>query len=395
MSAQQGSGGMYRIVMVAACPFPYPQGSQVLISQLSAALHSRGHRVNLVTYHWGAGEPPTGLQIQRVPALPGLGPVKAGPSWRKPLLDLLLAHKLVQVVRALDGDVIHTHNVEGLLAALVARRLTGVPVVYHVHNAMGPELHTYFSGRLGRWAGSVAGRWADAHLPRRADQCILLIDDALGYFRQRGVRQVAVVPPGIDFEPGESAPIRKRLGDGPLVVYSGNLDRYQDLDLLLDAFRLVLEARPDSRLVVSTNAQPGKVRAHAREKEIASRTVFLPAGDFGQVRDLLATADVAVSPRQVCLGFPIKILNYMAAGRAIVASEGSARGLRHLENGWVVPNGDAPGMAGAIVALLSDPTLARQLGEGARQTALSEFTWDRATEAIEEIYAQMTRRRQG
>ena len=395
MSAQGGPRARYKIVMVAACPFPYPQGSQVLISQLSTALHHRGHQVSLVTYHWGAGEPPTGLQVQRVATLPGMGPVKAGPSWRKPVLDMLLAHKLLRVVRDQEADVVHTHNVEGLLAALAARRLTGVPVVYHVHNAMGPELHTYFSGRVGRWAGGAAGRWADAHLPRRADQCILLIDDALGYFRQRGVERVAVVPPGIDFEPGESEPIRRKLGKGPLVVYSGNLDRYQDLDLLLDAFRLVLETMPETRLVVSTSAQPGKVSAHAREKEIDAKTVFFPAHDFDQVRDLLAAADVAVCPRQVCLGFPIKILNYMAAGRAIVASQGSARGLRHGENGWVVPNGDARGMAAAIVALLDDPDLARRLGEGARQSARSEYNWNRVTAAIEKIYAQTTARRQG
>jgi glycosyltransferase involved in cell wall biosynthesis len=393
MSGHLNPGKSYRIVMVAACPFPFPQGSQVLISQLSETLHGRGHHIDLVTYHWGTGEDPPGLPIRRVPGLPGMGPIMAGPSWRKPVLDMMLAERLVRTVRVQNADLIHTHNVEGLLAALITRRLTGVPVVYHVHNAMGPELHTYFSSRLGRWAGGVAGRWADVHLPRRADYCILLTGHAQGYFRKRGVERMAVVPPGIDFQSGQGASIRKTLGSGPLVIYSGNLDRYQDLDLLLDGFRLTLRSRPDALLVVSTNARPDKVRAHAMEKGIGPSTRFVQAGNFDQVRNLLAAADVAVCPRQVCLGFPIKILNYMAAGKAIVASEGSARGLRHGENGWVVPNDDAQSMAAGILTLLDNPGLAQRLGEGARQTALTKYNWNRACAAIEEVYAHTVRRR--
>ena len=102
-------------------------------------------------------------------------------------------------------------------------------------------------------------------------------------------------------------------------------------------------------------------------------------------------ADVAVCPRTVCLGFPIKLLNYMAAGKAIVASAGSACGLRHLETGWLVADGDAEGFAAAILALLDDPALAHRLGERARHTAQTEHTWDRAASAIEEIYEQVGR----
>jgi glycosyltransferase involved in cell wall biosynthesis len=185
---------------------------------------------------------------------------------------------------------------------------------------------------------------------------------------------------------GDPVRAREQLGDGPLVVYSGNLDRYQDLDLLLEGFGLVAVSRPDARLVISTSADPGRVRDHARLKGIAAQTVFLPADEFVSVRDLLAAADVTVCPRQVCLGFPIKLLNYMAAGRPIVASKGSACGLRHLENGWVVQNGDAPAMAAAITALLGDPGRAETLGAGAQRTARTEHDWDRAVEAIGEVY---------
>jgi glycosyltransferase involved in cell wall biosynthesis len=380
-----------RIAMVAACPFPYPQGSQVLIAQLAAALHRRGHAVRLVAYHHGLGQPPTGIEIDRIPALLGQGPVRAGPSWQKPVFDLLLVRELMRTVRRHRVDVVHTHNFEGLLAALMVRRLTGVPVIYHVHNAMGLELHTYFRGRLGQWAGGVVGRWVDANLSHRADYCLVLNSDAVDYFRERGVERLQVVPPGVDFEPGEAAKARQKLGNGPLVLYSGNLDRYQDLDQLLAAFRLVVGVRPEARLHLSTNAEAGPWRARADRLGIGAQTTFVRADDFGTVRDLLAAADVTVCPRQVCLGFPIKLLNYMAAGRAIVVSAGSACGLQHLEDAWVVQNGNTAGMAEAILSLLDNPALAGRLGQAAQRTAQREHNWDQAVDAIEQIYAKVGR----
>jgi glycosyltransferase involved in cell wall biosynthesis len=212
-------GAPFKVAMVAASPFPYPQGSQVLIGQLAIALRRRGHQLRLVAYHSGRGQPPQGIEIGRIRAVPGLHATEAGPSWQKPVLDLLLARLLLQLVGQWQPDVIHTHNFEGLLAALFVRWRTGVPVVHHVHNAMGLELHTYFRSRLGRWIGGVVGRWVDAHLPRRANYCILLNDAAAGYFRQRGVDRLRVVPPGVDFEAGAASRARQALGDGPLVLW--------------------------------------------------------------------------------------------------------------------------------------------------------------------------------
>jgi glycosyltransferase involved in cell wall biosynthesis len=377
--------------MVAASPFPYPQGSQVLISQLAAGLQQRGHEVQVVSYHCGVGQSPKGVTIHRIRSLPGLGLVKARPSWRKPFLDLLLARALLRLARRWQPDVMHTHNFEGLMAALYVRRRTGTPVVYHIHNAMGLELHTYFPSRLGQWAGRSVGRWVDANLPKRADYCIVLNNTAVDYFRQRAVERLRVIPPGIDFEPGEAATIRQRWGEGPIVLYSGNLDRYQDLDLLLQAFRQALDTHPEAKLVFSTNSEPEKWQARAETLGISGQVHFAHTQDFGTARDWLAAADVAVCPRTVCLGFPIKLLNYMAAGKAIVASEGSACGLRHMEEGWIVDDGDVEGMASAIITLLDDPALAHRLGERARQAAEYEYTWDRVVLAIEEIYEQVGR----
>jgi glycosyltransferase involved in cell wall biosynthesis len=299
----------------------------------------------------------------------------------------------VRAVRRLLGtrpvDLVHAHNVEGLAVALAAVRgpFARVPVVYHIHNAMSLELHTHFRSRPGRWLAGLAGRWLDAELPRRAGWCIVLTEGAVPFFRERGVARLSCIPAGIDLDAGDAAAARELLGPGPLVLYTGNLEPYQDLDLLFGAFRQAAAARPEARLVLSTNARAHEWQARAAALGIGDKVLFVPSDDFGAVRDLLAAADVAVCPRQACLGLPIKLLNYAAAARPIVVSAGSAGSLRHMENAWVVPHGDADGMAAAIVALLDDPELARRLGLAARHTAETQHNWDRVVQDVEAVYA--------
>ena len=89
--------------------------------------------------------------------------------------------------------------------------------------------------------------------------------------------------------------------------------------------------------------------------------IFLANQTFDKTRELLTACDITVSPRTSWSGFPIKLLNYMAAGKAIVASEGSAKGIKHLHNGLVVKNGDSKGFAEGILQLIKQPELATNI----------------------------------
>jgi glycosyltransferase involved in cell wall biosynthesis len=114
---------------------------------------------------------------------------------------------------------------------------------------------------------------------------------------------------------------------------------------------------------------------------------------FPEARALVAAADIAVCPRVEASGFPMKLLTYMAAGKAIVACAGSAKSLRHGENGWIVPNGDQGAFADALVALLDDPRARERLGTGAAATVRRQHGWDTMLDRIEAIYARVLGRR--
>ncbi|HPV37479.1 MAG TPA: glycosyltransferase, partial [Candidatus Hydrogenedentes bacterium] len=110
-----------RVAMVAACPYPVPQGSQALIRDTAQALHEAGHEVRLVVYGHGAGESADGFAVHRSWRLPGYRATSSGPSLMKPVADALLVRTLQRTVREARSEVIHAHNYEGLLVALASR----------------------------------------------------------------------------------------------------------------------------------------------------------------------------------------------------------------------------------------------------------------------------------
>jgi len=383
--------------MIAASPFPLPRGSQVLIAGLADSLHERGHRVEIATYPTGADSPVPAVPVHRLRPTPLYRRLDPGPALSKPLLDLLLARKTLAVARRSRPDLLHAHNFEGLLVGLWVRRKTGVPVIYHLHNLMEPELPAYFRFRPGIWAGRWVGRWVDVHLPRRADACIALHDEAAAHLRQQGVapERVHVVPPGVhlpETPPLPPAGLRRRRGrpDGPIVLYSGNLDRYQDLDFLLEAFGQARAGCPEATLVLATHQTQETRYSRALQRTLGQGAYLLPTPSWDEMRGLLAAADVVVSPRQVCWGFPIKVLNYMAAGCPIVAAAGSAQGLRHMATAWIVPNGDVAAFARGIQRLLEDRDLAGRLGQAARSEVQYRHGWPTCARAIEQVYQTVT-----
>ena len=128
--------------MVAACPFPVAQGSQVYIEQMCTALAKRGHQVHLVCYHFGTHEGKYNFTVHRIPRITKYSRFRAGPSLQKPFLDLLLTIKLWQVIKKEKIDIIHAHNYEAPLAGFIVRTVTAVPVIFNSHNVLSDELDT-------------------------------------------------------------------------------------------------------------------------------------------------------------------------------------------------------------------------------------------------------------
>jgi 1,2-diacylglycerol 3-alpha-glucosyltransferase len=382
-----------RIAMVAPCPFPTPQGTQVFIGQLARALGECGHRVDLITYHYGDENIREIVPPHRSRPLPISGRLTSGPSLRKPLFDLLLTVKLDQVVRRKGADLIHAHNYEGALAGLLVSRLRKVPLVFHTHNIMTDELPGYFRSAIGRNLARHLGSFLDRQVPRRADACIAVTPQTARFIRRMGVipGRATIIPPAIDADQF-AGPSAREQSDGARLLYAGNLDHYQNLGFLLESFARVLAHRPDCRLWIVTHARPELLEKTARRLDTEKAVTVIRADSFETLRCYLERCDLALCPRISPYGFPIKLLNYLAAGKPVVACRSSAQGVHHGVDGWVVEDNDVAGFAGAVLTLLQDEELRRRLSANARRTALERFSWKTLIPRYEEVYAETLKR---
>ncbi len=359
-----------RIVQAAAFPFPTPQGSQVFVRGMARALARRGHDVTVACYAHGRGDPDPEYRVVRTPAFPGYNNLRAGPDFVKPLLDVALAARIARI----PADVVHAHNYEAPLAAAMARMLTGVPVVYGAHNTMSEELHTYFEGQVTQRIARKLGRLMDRTIPSMADHAISLSAHGVDTLIQLGCDSVSFIEPGVDMDDlACSGP--EEVPGGPWVVYAGNPDRYQDLDVLVEAMHQVPQA---GLLLISASG------LEEWEGCGLERIKCITTSDFARVKALLSGAAVAALPRTVCSGYPIKLLNYLGLGVPTVAAEGSSQDLPGVIS---VPNRDPDAMAAAIRTLINDPVRRKEMGARARAHVAEECSWEARARDLEGVYA--------
>lgn len=364
-----------RIAMVGACPYPAPQGSQVFLHNTAQCLEQLGHEVHLVVYGYGVGAERGGEFVHRAARVPFATKTAPGPSVAKPFQDITLAAELRRVIRRHRIQVVCAHNYEALLAALVVARR---PILYFAHNAMSDELPHFFGGMP---IAAKFGRLLDRFLPCRADKVIAPHNRLAGHLVVRGCLQerVVVVPPPVDARLFKSAPVD--YSAVPPVIYTGNLDAYQNLPLLLAALKEVRRRKPGVKLLIGT----------AEKGEFPGAEVS-PIPAFDALLQFLSRDAVFAAPRVSWSGYPIKMLNAMAAAKPVVACESAAYPLLHEETGLVVPDDDVDAYAAALLRLIEDPHLRAELGSRARQMILEqhrpEIVGERLAEIALEAYGQ-------
>lgn len=382
----RGASSRYRIAMIAACPMPARRGTPLRVERLAHALWSRGHQVEIITYHIADGEQPFEFPVHRIFSKPQYWQMPAGPTFRKiALYDPALAYKIWRVLQTGKFDLIHAHHVEGLLAALPSRLHSDVPIIYDAHTMLASELPSYGPKRS-RSIIQRFGHWFDGVLPRKSDHVVAVTTDIQNRLvEEHGLKDenVTVVTNGVEIERFiVPAPPTDRV---VRLIYSGTLAPYQDVDILLDAFARAWRMRGDLRLVFSVSSTFKPYLSQVNRLGIKDAVEVIP-DNFEELPSRLAGAAMAVLPRTQCDGIPQKLLNYMAAAKPIVSSAGSAKVIEHERTGLVVPNGDVDAFAKAILRVAANPTFAQELGRAAREHVATNYSWGQAAERVEAVY---------
>ena len=203
-------------------------------------------------------------------------------------------------------------------------------------------------------------------------------------------------------DPEGGAEIRSTLGIGaaPLLVFVGNFYRWHDVPALLEAYRGVLQSRPDARLVlVGDGSERAAMEERARSLGVAEQSIFTGRVPHEDVPKYLAAADVAVAPypkmdREMWLS-PLKVYESMAAGAPVVASSAGqlADLIAHRETGLLVPVGDDDAFGAAIEELLARSDLRDAISQRAREHIVRHHSWERYIERLEAVLEAVVSKR--
>lgn len=402
--AEAVSGGAeprLKICVLAACPFPANHGTPGSIRELAEATAERGHEVHVVSYHMGEPLPLRNVHLHRIGNLTGERSITVGPTRYRPLYDFQMIFTALKVIRRHGIDLIHAHGYEAALVAACCRPFVRLPVLYSAHNVMGDELASYGCFRSKRMASALA--WIlDRTVPRIGNRCIPHSVNLQEFLHARGLseRMEPVLNFGIDFDDrpvGDRHRLRREcnLTSDPVILYSGVIDPFQRIDLLLESMVHVLSRFPRAKLLLLTNVANGPGEAALREQAkslgIDDSLVMIAPRSLDHGLKLISICDVAVVPRPKAPGFPIKLLNYMAAKRACVMYASSCSRLSHGEHVWLAADDTPESLGGALVRVLKDEVLRNRIGEGGYQFVLARHDRRVAAAQLCGSYMRMVR----
>jgi glycosyltransferase involved in cell wall biosynthesis len=177
---------------------------------------------------------------------------------------------------------------------------------------------------------------------------------------------------------------------GLLVMYVGNLEHYQGVDLLLDGVA-ALDARVPVKLVAigGDTAAVAAYRAKAAVLGIEPRVSFTGPRPLKELGAYLAQADVLVSPRLKGGNTPMKLYSYLAAGKPVLATRVRSHTQVLSDDCALLVEPTGPAIASGLDALLHSPALRARLGSAARRLAATRYSLPRFQKAIASAYGRL------
>jgi glycosyltransferase involved in cell wall biosynthesis len=302
-------------------------------------------------------------------------------------------------------DLVHL-NTSVLIPVAIGMKQAGVPLVWHIREVPGPNpwLRRWQTGIISRLADSIIANSTYVQQAFPTSARVHVIHNALDLFRFQ-----------IDEEAARSS-IREALGllsAAPVVLMIGSVQAIKGHYLLVEAARNVGLNHPDARFVIVAGSvglayarswrgrvksllglpfdNVARMQQQIQQAGLSAHFVF--TGYRRDIPELLAASDVVAFLPQAPEGFGRPLIEAMAAGRPVVATDiGPSREILGERTGLLVPPGDANAVAEAISTLLADPPRRKTMGAVGRQRAKEHFSMEqhvaRVTQLYEHVLAQ-------
>jgi len=367
-----------KIGIVSPYAYPRPGGANSYIRETYEELRRLGHEVRIITAPWGDDPPAQDvIQIGRAIAVPYNGSVG------RITLSLRLEWLVNRMLEREQFDILHHHEpLVPFLSAQILDRATCPNVA---------TFHSFGGFSMSYWLGRPVGR----HYMSKLDARIAVSTAARHFVSRYFPGEYKIIPNGVDVAEYRNARAFPEYRDGKFnILFTGRLEPRKGATYLIRAYAALKAKHPETRLiVVGVGPQLGQLRRFVRDERVGD-VLFAGRVADGDKARFFRTADVFCAPSTGQESFGIVLLEAMAAGLPVVASDihGYKRVVQRNVSGLLVEPRDAGALEAALERLIEDPVLRAALGEaGARKAP--EFDWSHVTQQLVDLYQDVIQAR--
>lgn len=386
-----------KILFLAPQPFFQERGTPIAVKLACETLaKERGDEVTLITYREGEDIPLTGITHLRMEAPIWLNGVGPGISLKKIICDVFFCFFVLKhlLKRSSEYNLIHAVE-ESVFIALLAKWTFKIPYIYDMDSSLAQQLTQkwwilYPLKPLLSFFETIA--------IRNASSVIAVCDALEEVAREKGAKNLHLLYDIslLDLYQDTSATelLRGTLGIHPddcLILYVGNFEPYQGLDLLLESFaKISTLEKPVHLVLIGGNANwISTYKEKIARFSFAARVHFPGPRPVTQLKHYLKQADILVSPRIKGNNTPMKIYSYLHSGVPVVATKLPTHTQVINESLAVLAPAEPEAFAAALQELATSASKRELLGQGAKEYAEKHFSYEAFVKHLKGAYASL------
>ncbi len=366
-----------KIALVSPYDFAYPGGVANHISSLERRFTRMGHEVKVIA---PASRPIPDFGDRFIL----IGKPRSIPSSESVIripISLRLGPTIKEVLARENFDIIHLHEPFMPMLCSAVLRFSNTANVGTFHACQGSPGYNW---------GKPISTWMIRRRLHKLHGRIAVSEPAMNFAKKNISGEYQIIPNGIDLEQfsPDVSPMEEFCDGKQNILFLGRLEFRKGLNYLLNAYLLLKREIPNSRLIV---VGPGTRLRKRYEKWVRQHrledVVFVGYAPYEDIPRYYKTADVFCAPATSRESFGIVLLEAMAVGKPIVATniEGYASVLTHGEDGLLVPPQNSKELARALISLLNDAPLRQQMGVRG-QLKSEKYSWEHVSQRVLDLY---------
>ena len=317
-----------RLLFMTSVPFFQWRGSSIRVAFNVRALADLGYEVDLLTIPVGETKNITGVTVHRVSNPFRVKNISIGPSLHKLIFDFLILFRALAMVIRHQYVAVHAVEEVGLIGLLIGR-ISGSRVIFEKHSDPASHKDKFFKNIV-----LYLYSWLERIVIRKVDIVIgtgeALVEQALDVAPNQKVHHIFDIPSSCqEADPEQVQVLKTSFRNDPdevIALYVGSFALYQGIDLMFESLYLALKESPNLRLVVvgGTQDQIDMRNEWLDQHGIREKVHFVGFVSPDQLPNYISAADFLLSPRISGVNTPLKLLDYLKSGKAILATDNAA-----------------------------------------------------------------------